>query len=84
MGDSLRTPDFERSALVNLRQRAGEPLRGVVVVAVVSGVVKVVMMVLRRGKSRGSNHHEEKGGEQNFLHGSNRSIALAAETYNLC
>jgi hypothetical protein len=50
----------------------------------VSGVVSVVMMVLRRGERRGGNHHKEEGGEQNFLHGSNRSIALAAETYNLC
>ena len=54
------------------------------VVGMVSGVMNVVMMVLGRGEGRCGNHHEEKGGEQNFLHGSNPSIAPGALIYNLC
>jgi hypothetical protein len=65
-------------APVNVQARG--PYRGSCSVVV---VMMVMMMVLRRGQRRCGNHHNEQGGKQDFLHGSNRSIASIAPAYYL-
>ena len=47
-------------------------------------MVMMVMVVLGRGERRRGNHQQKKGGEQKFLHASNRSIGLVRLDYNVC